>query len=179
RASRRAAVARASRPRPRRLGVRRRPPGHGLAGSALGGTRWHRPPVHVRASAWKTHAPRLQGARGGDGADERRRRVALARRPGRRLSIRLRSSSLTRVILSRSSRGLSMRSLSVLCLAALQALPSSASVTYTARLETTKGPIVIAVHRDWAPRGADRFRELVERGYYDEAAIFRIRKGTW
>jgi len=72
-----------------------------------------------------------------------------------------------------------MRSLSVLCVAALQALPSSAPVTYTARLETTKGPILIAVHRDWAPRGADRFRELVERGYYDEAAIFRIRKGTW
>ena len=58
-----------------------------------------------------------------------------------------------------------------------QAAP--APVTYKVRLETTKGSIVIAVHRDWAPRGADRFEELVESGYYDDAAVFRIRKGTW
>jgi len=56
---------------------------------------------------------------------------------------------------------------------------TAAPVTYDVRLETTKGTIVIAVHRDWAPRGADRFRELVESGYYDDAAVFRIRKGTW
>jgi cyclophilin family peptidyl-prolyl cis-trans isomerase len=55
----------------------------------------------------------------------------------------------------------------------------SAPVTYRVRLDTSKGPITIAVHRDWAPRGADRFRELVESGYYDEARVFRIRKGTW
>jgi homoserine O-acetyltransferase len=47
------------------------------------------------------------------------------------------------------------------------------------RLETSKGLIVIAVHRDWAPHGADRFYELVTSGYYDEAPVFRIRKGTW
>jgi homoserine O-acetyltransferase len=51
--------------------------------------------------------------------------------------------------------------------------------TYRVRLDTSKGPMVIAVHRDWAPRGADRFLELVESGYYDEARFFRIRKGTW
>ena len=60
---------------------------------------------------------------------------------------------------------------------------SQASATspaeYTVRLDTTKGPIVIAVHRDWAPRGADRFHELVTSGYYDGARFFRIRKGTW
>jgi len=50
---------------------------------------------------------------------------------------------------------------------------------YKVRLDTTKGPIVIAVHRDWAPHGADRFHELVTSGYYDDAAIFRIRPGTW
>jgi len=50
---------------------------------------------------------------------------------------------------------------------------------YTVRLETSKGLIVIAVHRDWAPNGADRFHELVETGYYDEARFFRIRAGTW
>lgn len=56
---------------------------------------------------------------------------------------------------------------------------NSAPVTYKVRLETSKGLIVIAVHRQWAPNGADRFRELVESGYYDEARFFRIRKGTW
>src|SRR3954466_1338831 len=54
-----------------------------------------------------------------------------------------------------------------------------APADYTVRLATTKGAIVIAVHRDWAPRGADRFHELVTSGYYDDAAVFRIRPGTW
>jgi len=50
---------------------------------------------------------------------------------------------------------------------------------YKVLLDTSKGPIVIAVHRKWAPRAADRFYELVTSGYYDEARFFRIRKGTW
>ena len=33
------------------------------------------------------------------------------------------------------------------------------------RLDTTKGAIVIEVHRDWAPHGADRFFNLVEAGF--------------
>ena len=52
-------------------------------------------------------------------------------------------------------------------------------VEYQVRLDTSKGSIVIAVHRDWAPLGADRFHELVTSGYYDGARFFRIRKGTW
>jgi len=51
--------------------------------------------------------------------------------------------------------------------------------TYTVRLDTTKGAIVIECFRDWAPNGADRFYELVQSGYYDEAALFRIRPKTW
>ena len=62
---------------------------------------------------------------------------------------------------------------------AMAFLSAFAPERYTVRLDTTKGPIVIAVHRDWAPNGADRFHELVTSGYYDEAAVFRIRKGTW
>ena len=57
--------------------------------------------------------------------------------------------------------------------------PTAAPPEYTVALDTSKGPIVIAVHRKWAPRGADRFYELVTTGYYDEARFFRIRKGTW
>lgn len=50
---------------------------------------------------------------------------------------------------------------------------------YDVRLETSKGVITIAVHREWAPHGADRFYELVRSGYYDGARFFRIRKATW
>ena len=57
--------------------------------------------------------------------------------------------------------------------------PAAAPSDYDVRLETSKGVIVIAVHRDWAPHGADRFHELVTAGYYDGARFFRIRKGTW
>ena len=50
---------------------------------------------------------------------------------------------------------------------------------FRVRLETTKGPIVIECVRAWAPLGADRFYELVTGGYYDDAALFRIRPKTW
>jgi len=46
---------------------------------------------------------------------------------------------------------------------------------FVVRLDTTKGPIVIECFRDWAPNGADRFYELVTSGYYDDAALFRVR----
>ena len=47
------------------------------------------------------------------------------------------------------------------------------------RLETTKGAIVIAVHREWAPNGADRFHELVTAHYFDDSRFFRVVKGQW
>jgi cyclophilin family peptidyl-prolyl cis-trans isomerase len=46
-------------------------------------------------------------------------------------------------------------------------------------LETSKGRIVIAVHRDWAPHGADRFYNLVQAGYYDGARFFRVIRDRW
>ena len=51
--------------------------------------------------------------------------------------------------------------------------------TYRVRLETTKGAIVIEVHRDWAPRGADRFHDLVTARYFDDNRFFRVVKGQW
>jgi homoserine O-acetyltransferase len=47
------------------------------------------------------------------------------------------------------------------------------------RLETSKGVVVLEIHRHWAPHGVDRFYELLAAGYYDNARIFRIRKGRW
>jgi cyclophilin family peptidyl-prolyl cis-trans isomerase len=50
---------------------------------------------------------------------------------------------------------------------------------FRVRLDTTRGPIVLEVQRAWAPHGVDRFHELVRAGYYDDAAIFRIRAGVF
>jgi homoserine O-acetyltransferase len=47
------------------------------------------------------------------------------------------------------------------------------------RLDTTRGPIVLELRRDWAPHGVDRFYDLVRAGYYDDAAIFRVRAGVF
>jgi homoserine O-acetyltransferase len=47
------------------------------------------------------------------------------------------------------------------------------------RLDTSKGAIVIAVHRGWAPHGADRFYELVTSHYFDDTRVFRVVKGQW
>jgi len=50
---------------------------------------------------------------------------------------------------------------------------------FDVRLETSKGPILIEVHREWAPLGADCFRELVRRHYYDDTRVFRVVAGRW
>jgi cyclophilin family peptidyl-prolyl cis-trans isomerase len=47
------------------------------------------------------------------------------------------------------------------------------------RLDTSKGAIIIAVHRDWGPHGADRFLELVNASYFDDSRFFRVVKGQW
>ena len=52
-----------------------------------------------------------------------------------------------------------------------------APATYTVKLETTKGDILIDVTRAWAPQGADRFYNLVKIGYYDDVAFFRVISG--
>ncbi len=71
-----------------------------------------------------------------------------------------------------------MRAL-VAAVTVLIALQSPSPTVYDVRLETSKGPIVIEVHRDWAPHGADRFRELVAGGYYDDSRFFRVVAGKW
>lgn len=52
-------------------------------------------------------------------------------------------------------------------------LREQAPATFRVRFETTKGPFVLEVHRDWAPQGADRFYNLVKNGFYDDVAFFR------
>jgi len=50
---------------------------------------------------------------------------------------------------------------------------------YKVLFKTTKGDIIMEIHRDWAPNGADRFYNLVKYGYYNNSAVFRIRAATW
>ncbi|HUR32963.1 MAG TPA: peptidylprolyl isomerase [Vicinamibacterales bacterium] len=54
------------------------------------------------------------------------------------------------------------------------AFTEKAPATYKAKLDTSKGVIVITVHRDWAPNGADRFFNLVKNGFYDDVRFFRV-----
>ena len=56
---------------------------------------------------------------------------------------------------------------------------AAAPVAYRVRLDTSKGAIVIAVRRAWAPHGADRFHELVVSRYFDDSRFFRVVKGQW
>ena len=46
--------------------------------------------------------------------------------------------------------------------------------TYKVRFETSQGPFVVEVHRDWAPLAAARFEELVKDRFYDGARFFRV-----
>src|SRR5215212_10020540 len=53
-------------------------------------------------------------------------------------------------------------------------LTEQAPATYKVNLDTSKGLIVIEVHRDWAPIAADRFYNLVKNGFYNDARFFRV-----
>lgn len=54
---------------------------------------------------------------------------------------------------------------------------ATAPETYKVTMETTAGAFTIEVHRDWAPRGADRFYNLVKIGYYNDVAFYRVISG--
>jgi peptidyl-prolyl cis-trans isomerase A (cyclophilin A) len=52
-----------------------------------------------------------------------------------------------------------------------------APAQFKVKLTTTKSDVVILVHRDWAPLGADRFYELDKMRFYDDNYVFRALKG--
>lgn len=52
-----------------------------------------------------------------------------------------------------------------------------APAEFKARLQTTKGDVVVLVHRDWSPIGADHFYELTKMGFFNDNAFFRTVPG--
>ncbi|MFN0105962.1 MAG: peptidylprolyl isomerase [Bryobacteraceae bacterium] len=49
-----------------------------------------------------------------------------------------------------------------------------APAVFKVRMETTKGPMVVEVHRDWAPFGANRFYALVTEKFFDGVKFHRV-----
>jgi peptidyl-prolyl cis-trans isomerase A (cyclophilin A) len=56
-------------------------------------------------------------------------------------------------------------------------LTAKAPATFAVEFDTTKGTFVVTVHRNWAPRGADRFYNLVKARFFDGNEFFRVVKG--
>jgi peptidyl-prolyl cis-trans isomerase A (cyclophilin A) len=55
--------------------------------------------------------------------------------------------------------------------------PAAAPDSFRVAFETTRGNFVVDVVRAWSPRGADRFHELVNAGYFNDLAFFRVLPG--
>jgi peptidyl-prolyl cis-trans isomerase A (cyclophilin A) len=56
-------------------------------------------------------------------------------------------------------------------------LNAKAPASYTVVFNTTKGTFKARITRSWAPRGADRFYNLVKNRYYDGVRFFRVVPG--
>lgn len=52
-----------------------------------------------------------------------------------------------------------------------------APAQYKVMMDTSKGPVLLLIHRDWAPHGADHFLELVNAKFYDGNRFFRCVPG--
>ncbi|HYR87320.1 MAG TPA: peptidylprolyl isomerase [Terriglobia bacterium] len=56
-------------------------------------------------------------------------------------------------------------------------LTEKAPELFKVKFDTSKGPFIVEVHRDWAPIGTDRFYNLVKNGFFDDARFFRVISG--
>jgi len=45
---------------------------------------------------------------------------------------------------------------------------------FNVNFDTSKGMVIVEVHRDWAPNGVDHFYTLVKSGFYDGTRFFRV-----
>lgn len=54
------------------------------------------------------------------------------------------------------------------------ALTAKAPDMFKVKFDTTKGPVVLLLHRDWAPKGVDRFYNMTRNGYFTGVRFFRV-----
>src|SRR5262245_52323553 len=57
------------------------------------------------------------------------------------------------------------------------AFRATAPDTFIAQFQTSRGDFFVQVVRVWAPRGADRFYNLVRNGFYDGNRFYRVIEG--
>ena len=57
------------------------------------------------------------------------------------------------------------------------AMNETAPAMYKVLFETSKGDFTIEVIKEWSPRGADRFYNLVKNGFYNDVRFFRVLEG--
>jgi peptidyl-prolyl cis-trans isomerase A (cyclophilin A) len=67
----------------------------------------------------------------------------------------------------------------ILCLAGCHKAEPKVVVpeVFRVKFETSKGFFTVEAERAWAPRGVDRFHELVRMRYFDQGRFFRVLKG--
>jgi peptidyl-prolyl cis-trans isomerase A (cyclophilin A) len=53
-------------------------------------------------------------------------------------------------------------------------LNETAPDKFQAKFDTSKGEFIIEVTRAWAPKGADRFYNLVKSGFYNDCRFYRV-----
>ncbi len=80
---------------------------------------------------------------------------------------------------SRPFLALALAAASALSCAAQSAAQPQAAVpaVYRVKFETSKGDFVIEVTKAWAPLGAQRFYNLVQQKFFDDARFFRVISG--
>ena len=49
-----------------------------------------------------------------------------------------------------------------------------APATFQVQVDTTMGPFVLEIYREWSPAGVERFHHLVDIGYYTDIAVYRV-----
>jgi peptidyl-prolyl cis-trans isomerase A (cyclophilin A) len=55
--------------------------------------------------------------------------------------------------------------------------PAKVPETFKVKFTTSTGDIVVEAQRKWAPRGVDRFHELVSTGHFKEGRFYRVVPG--